>query len=258
MPEPSILAMRSVWAFVSSTFATPFVMTLRAGFRPHPLVQVATGTSSSQSVHSILVLLSVFMSLFLSVGLVKRGRIDQDSNLAVTHPSRLCPEKTQKRKVAGTEKRVRTPSAPASEGRFTKKSNFFPVKQFCASRTLCHLPEQTKQPSTVMLVKSGIAFPGPCPQDEALHRLKSASFASRSSLSRISLGIIRHIVHLLSDLFATIPFITEAADFAPSDLKLRETRLWANSYLRHIGVSIGIGGGSMLAMILRSPRRPSE
>ena len=130
MPEPSILAMRSVWAFVSSTFATPFVMTLRAGFRPHPLVQVATGTSSSQSVHSILVLLSVFMSLFLSVGLVKRGRIDQDSNLAVTHPSRLCPEKTQKRKVAGTEKRVRTPSAPASEGRLGKIFNFFRAVRF--------------------------------------------------------------------------------------------------------------------------------
>ena len=53
---------------VSSTFATPLVMTFLAGIRRRPFAHVATGTSSSQSVHSILVLLSVFMSLFLSVG----------------------------------------------------------------------------------------------------------------------------------------------------------------------------------------------
>ena len=72
-------------------------------------------------------LCSLPCSLF---GLVKRGRIDQDSSLAVTHPSRLCPEKTQKRKVAGTEKRVRTPSAPASEGRLGKIFNFFRAVRF--------------------------------------------------------------------------------------------------------------------------------
>ena len=57
--------------------------------RPHPLAQVATGTSSSQSVHSILVLLSVFlfMSLFLfCLPWLKWGALSLGNLSRIAHP----------------------------------------------------------------------------------------------------------------------------------------------------------------------------
>ena len=62
MPEPSIFVMWLIWPLVSLTLATPLVRTFRAGFLARPFAHVATETSSSQFVHSILV--SVSMSVF--------------------------------------------------------------------------------------------------------------------------------------------------------------------------------------------------